>query len=154
MDLQLQDKVASVTGASRGIGLAVARRLATEGARVVAASRSAFADLAGLGDAVTHVAVDLSKPQAPAEVVARALELHGGVDVLVDNVGGGPEVHGPRPSFLAVTDADFLRQRPAAVPDGGRLLRRQGRAGEPHEGAVGGVRAAGHPGQRDRSPWG
>ena len=108
MDLELQDKVAIVTGASRGIGLAVAERLVAEGARVVAASRTPSEALAGLGDAVTHVAVDLRRPEAPAEVVARALEVHGGVDVLVNNVGGGPEVHGPRPSFLAVTDADWL----------------------------------------------
>ncbi len=108
MELQLQDKVAIVTGASRGIGLAVAQRLAAEGASVVAASRSGSPGLDALGGAVTHVAAYLRRPEAPAEVVARALETHGRVDVLVNNVGGGPEVHGPRPSFLSVTDTDWL----------------------------------------------
>jgi NAD(P)-dependent dehydrogenase (short-subunit alcohol dehydrogenase family) len=67
MDLQLHDQVAVVTGASRGIGLAVAATLLDEGARVVAASRTRSAELDALaaahGDRLLHVAADLARPE-------------------------------------------------------------------------------------------
>ena len=102
MDLMLTDKVAVVTGAGKGIGLAVTRALADEGACVVAGSRSASA-LEGL-DRVTAVALDLSTPDAPAALVQRALDDHGRVDVLVNNVGA---VRLRLDGFLATTDDDF-----------------------------------------------
>jgi NAD(P)-dependent dehydrogenase (short-subunit alcohol dehydrogenase family) len=109
MDLQLTDRVVVVTGASKGIGLAVTQRFLAEGARVVAASRTRTPALDALaGERLLHVSADLAQPTAPAEVVARALEAFGGIDVLVNNVGGGPERHGPRSSFLAITDADWV----------------------------------------------
>ena len=102
MDLGLEGHVAVVTGASKGIGLAVVRALLTEGATVVAGARSTGA-LDGL-DGVTAVAVDLAAPGGPEALVAAALEEHGRVDVLVNNVGGAPV----RPAgFLSVGDADF-----------------------------------------------
>jgi len=67
MDLGLEGKVAVVTGAGKGIGMAVTRELAGEGATVVAGSRST-ATLEGL-DRVTPVAVDLAAPGGPAVVV-------------------------------------------------------------------------------------
>ena len=76
MDLQLTDKVAVVTGAGKGIGLAVTRTLAEEGAIVVAGSRG-MDSLAGL-ERVTAVAVDLGKPDAPAGLIARAVDEFGG----------------------------------------------------------------------------
>ena len=85
MDLQLTGKVAVVTGASKGIGLAITRALAREGAFVVAGARTVDA-LRGL-DRVTSLAVDLVAPVGPARLVERALEEHGRVDVLVNNVG-------------------------------------------------------------------
>ncbi|MFG1705523.1 SDR family NAD(P)-dependent oxidoreductase [Nonomuraea sp. M3C6] len=102
MDLQLSGRVAVVTGASKGIGLAVARTLAEEGVHVVAASRTP-------ADAkVTHIPVDLMDPQAPAQVVARAVEEFGGVDILVNNAGGPPPgVTLPRVGFMAPGDADW-----------------------------------------------
>jgi NAD(P)-dependent dehydrogenase (short-subunit alcohol dehydrogenase family) len=104
MDLQLQDKVAVVTGASKGIGLAVAQRLHAEGAKVVAVSRTATPEL---GD-VFHVPADLSDPRAPAEAIARAAETYGGVDVLVNNAGGPPPgTRLPRFGFLGLTDEDW-----------------------------------------------
>jgi NAD(P)-dependent dehydrogenase (short-subunit alcohol dehydrogenase family) len=102
MDLELADKVAVVTGASKGIGLAVARTLAEEGARVVAGARSAE-PLEGI-DGVAPVAVDLSAPDGPGKLVAAALDAHGRVDVLVNNVGG---VRLRTEGFLAIDDAEF-----------------------------------------------
>jgi NAD(P)-dependent dehydrogenase (short-subunit alcohol dehydrogenase family) len=90
MHLELTDQTAIVTGASKGIGLAVARTLAGEGARVIAASRTSSAELDALGDAVVHVPVDLAEPGAPAELVAAALERFGRLDILVNNAGGPP----------------------------------------------------------------
>ena len=123
MDLQLTGKVAVVTGASKGIGLAVTRTLAAEGATVVAGSRSVetLSELQG----VTPVAVDLADPEGPARLVAAAVDACGRVDVLVNNVGG---VHPRLDGFLSLTDADFeaslqlnffaaLRATRAAVAD-------------------------------------
>ena len=75
MDLMLADKVAVVTGASKGIGLAVTKALVEEGAHVVAGARTtdSLVDIPG----VTGVALDLTDPGAPGELVSRALEEHG-----------------------------------------------------------------------------
>lgn len=98
MDLELKDNVALVTGASRGIGLAVTRTLLSEGARVIAVSRNSDA-LAG--PALVHVPADLMDPAAPERLVERAVAEFGGLDVLVNNAGGPPPgVTLPRSSFL------------------------------------------------------
>ena len=102
MDLELTDKVAVVTGAGKGIGLAATRALVEEGARVVAGSRTTDG-LEGL-EGVTAVAVDLSAPDGPAELVGRAREEHGRIDVLVNNVGG---VRMRLQGFLGTSDEDF-----------------------------------------------
>jgi NAD(P)-dependent dehydrogenase (short-subunit alcohol dehydrogenase family) len=102
MDLELDGKVAVVTGASKGIGLAVVHALAAEGCEVVAGARRA-GPLAGL-EGVTVREVDLSRPGGPESLVEAAVERHGRVDVLVNNVGG---VQLRVDGFLATTDADF-----------------------------------------------
>ncbi|GII11811.1 3-oxoacyl-ACP reductase [Planomonospora parontospora subsp. parontospora] len=109
MDLQLSGRVAVVTGASKGIGLAVVRTFLEEGARVVAASRKSSAELDALaGTDLVHVPVDLTDPEAPGQVVARAVEEFGGLDVLVNNAGGPPPgAKLPRFGFLTPTDADW-----------------------------------------------
>jgi NAD(P)-dependent dehydrogenase (short-subunit alcohol dehydrogenase family) len=102
MDLELRDKVAVVTGAGKGIGLAVTKALAAEGAHVVAGSRT-IDTLDGL-DGVTAVALDLSAPDGPVELIDRATGAHGRVDVLVNNVGA---VRMRVDGFLGTSDEEF-----------------------------------------------
>lgn len=102
MDLELSGKVAVVTAASKGIGLAIAKVLADEGAKVVAGARS-VESLAGL-EGVTAVAVDLSKPAGPPELVNLAIKEHGRVDVLVNNMGAVKIRLG---GFLGTSDEEF-----------------------------------------------
>src|SRR3954471_19497776 len=71
MDLGLRGRRALVTGASRGIGLAVVRGLVAEGAEVVAAARTRGDELAALAG-VEFVAADLASPEGPSELVAAA----------------------------------------------------------------------------------
>jgi NAD(P)-dependent dehydrogenase (short-subunit alcohol dehydrogenase family) len=106
MDLQLTGKAAVVTGASKGIGLAVVRALATEGVRVVAGART----IDGLSELdvptpVHPVSVDLAGPDGPVKLVDEAVAAFGGIDILVNNVGNvRPHVGG----FLSITDDDWL----------------------------------------------
>jgi NAD(P)-dependent dehydrogenase (short-subunit alcohol dehydrogenase family) len=102
MDLNLAGKVAVVTGAGKGIGMAATRALADEGAHVVAGSRTTDT-LDGL-KGVTPVAVDLTAPDGPAQLIRRATEEHGRVDVLVNNVGA---VRMRTEGFLGTSDEDF-----------------------------------------------
>lgn len=100
MDLDLTGRIVVVTGASRGIGLAVTRAFVDEGAQVVAGARSTTPELANLADggSVTIVEVDLSTPDGPGRLVAAAGPR---VDILVNNVGSAH----PRPDgFLEITD--------------------------------------------------
>ena len=106
MDLGLHGKVAVVTGASKGIGLAVTRALVAEGVRVVAGARDVGGELAALADgaAVRPVAVDLSTAEGPQELVA-ASAAYGGLDILVNNVGA---VALRLEGFSSVTDDQWL----------------------------------------------
>lgn len=132
MELALGGKIAVVTGASKGIGLAVTRALIAEGATVVAGARTPGDHLAELqtGGQVRFVAVDLATPSGPAELIAAAAEL-GGVDILINNAGAlSPRTAG----FVSVTDEDWersitlnllaaVRATRAAIPE---LVRRGG----------------------------
>ena len=98
MDLGLKDKVAIVTGSSRGLGLASAVALAEEGCRVclcartestLSEARGAVARLAGSADRVTSVAADISNPAGIQSVIDGAVNAFGGIDILVNNVGLG-----------------------------------------------------------------
>jgi NAD(P)-dependent dehydrogenase (short-subunit alcohol dehydrogenase family) len=102
MDLHLSDKVAVVTGANKGIGLASTEALVAEGAYVVAGSLSTE-NLDGL-DRVTAVRVDLLAEDGPALLVQKAIDEHGRVDVLVNNVGA---VRIRVDGFLATSDEEF-----------------------------------------------
>ena len=88
MDLGLEGKVCVVTGASRGIGLATARKLCAEGARVLFVARSADAvQRAADGCGGEWLAIDVTDPEAADRIVATCAEQMGGIDVLVNNAG-------------------------------------------------------------------
>jgi NAD(P)-dependent dehydrogenase (short-subunit alcohol dehydrogenase family) len=102
MNLQLDGKIAVVTGASKGIGLAVVKTLVEEGAFVVAGARNVSA-LEGL-KRVTAVSTDLTVATAPAALIQRAIDLHDRIDVLVNNVGA---VRIRTDGFLGTSDDEF-----------------------------------------------
>jgi NAD(P)-dependent dehydrogenase (short-subunit alcohol dehydrogenase family) len=102
MDLELTGKVAVVTGANKGIGLAITEALVAEGAYVVAGSRST--DNLDSLDRVTAVPVDLASADGPSLLVEKAIDQYGKVDVLVNNVGG---VRIRVDGFLATSDEQF-----------------------------------------------
>lgn len=105
MDLLLDDQVAIVTGASRGIGRAIAQELAWAGMRLVLAARSED-DLAEVArscdvDALPHP-TDLREAEAPRALVSAAMSRFGRLDVLVNCAGATK-----RGDFLQLTDADW-----------------------------------------------
>lgn len=94
MDLELRDRVLLITGASRGLGRAVAERLVAEGARVVISGRE-LAALESLQEQwgrghVEPVVGDNADPDTPGRLVAAALERWGRVDGVLVSVGGPP----------------------------------------------------------------
>ena len=105
MDLQLHGKIGIVTGASRGIGQAIARTLAAEGMRLVLVARSGDR-LQGLADELPTEclvqAVDLRDPAVPAAVIAAAVARFGQIDLLVNNAGATK-----RGDFLTLPESDW-----------------------------------------------
>jgi len=97
---ELAGKRALVTGGSRGIGAAVARRLLAAGAEVLTTARS---DASPVPEGAAFVAADLRTREGAEAVAAAAEERLGGVDILVHNVGGA----GPHPSALAIPDEEW-----------------------------------------------
>lgn len=133
MDLGLTDRVCVVTGSTAGIGLETARMLAAEGARVVVSGRDPdrVENARSEVRAALGVAGDLSRPEAPLELIARAESELGQVDCLVNNVGLAVQV-----GFDELTDADwesmwqvnvmsYVRAIQAVLP--GMRARRSGR---------------------------
>jgi 3-oxoacyl-[acyl-carrier protein] reductase len=109
MDLGLNGKVALVTGASSGLGLAIARELAAEGAQVAMVARrktelerqAADISAAGPGRAVAIVG-DVSQPDTPARVARQVERELGPVDILVANAGGPPST-----TFATTTEEQY-----------------------------------------------
>jgi 3-oxoacyl-[acyl-carrier protein] reductase len=96
VDLGLRDRVALVAAASKGLGRASAEALAAEGAKVVICARGveALEATAGAirqaGGEVTAVPLDVTSPDAPAQLVRTAADTYGRLDVVVGNAGGPP----------------------------------------------------------------
>lgn len=110
MDLQLNGRVALVTGASSGLGLAIARELSTEGASVAMVARREdllrreAAELsAATSRRVLPVPGDISAEGEAQRVVAAAVEVLGPIDILVANAGGPPST-----LFETTTDEQYL----------------------------------------------
>ena len=120
MDLKLAGKVVLITGSSRGIGLATAKAFAGEGCLLMLSARSpkelaeAEAALRASGVAVAAQAADVSKPREAAELIHAAIAAYGGIDVLVNNVGGG----GGGSRIADSTDDDWRSLRAQPDPDG------------------------------------
>lgn len=109
----IENRVAIVTGASRGIGNAIATRLSGEGFVIVAVGTSSidavadnFAALRQIGTPWTYVQADVSTAQGRGIIVSTALELYGRIDVLVNNAGVAPKV---RMDLLETTEESFDR---------------------------------------------
>jgi 3-oxoacyl-[acyl-carrier protein] reductase len=137
MDLQLSGKVALITGASRGLGLAAASALAAEGCRVAVCARTASvldeaADglrrLAAKPDDVLAVPADLFAADGVASVFARTVRTFGGLDILVNNLAlarGGTIVDTPDDTWQEAFDGTLfpaIRASRLAVPE----MRRRG----------------------------
>ena len=125
MNVDLTGQTAVVTGASRGIGLAVTRALAASGARVVAGALHSSAELGKLAaeGSVTIGELDLAAPGGPADLVALAGSR---IDILVNNVGGAP----PR---VAATVGHATGARPEDVASGAASEMVTGRFSRPEE---------------------
>ncbi len=108
MDLALGGKVALVTGASRGLGLATARALAREGCRLAICARGeegvreAAVELTALGVEVLALALDITEETAGERLVAAVQERFGAVDVLINNAGTNR-----RARFVDLAEADW-----------------------------------------------
>lgn len=112
MDRSLSGKVAVVTGASSGIGLATAQALADAGAVLVMAARSAerLEQAAhDLGGAATAVATDVTSTKEVDDLIAKTIQLHGRIDILVANAGiyaGGDFVANDVAQLLRLIDTN------------------------------------------------
>ncbi len=104
----LVNKIAIVTGANRGIGRAIAQRLAQDGAAVMLAARNASlletaaGEIREAGGRAHCVSLDLCRPEAPAQLVKEALANFGVVDIVVNNAGATK-----RGNFLELTEEDW-----------------------------------------------
>jgi 3-oxoacyl-[acyl-carrier protein] reductase len=134
VDLGLAGKACVVTGGSSGIGLATARELAAEGARVliVARGEEALAEaVAACGSQAAGLALDVTAPDAGERIVAESVERFGGIWALVNNAGTSAAI-----PLDELTDDDWQRQWDLHVMASMRLMR----AAAPRMAAAGGGR--------------
>lgn len=136
MDLGLSGSAALVTGGSRGIGLAVARALAAEGARVALLGRDVdalAAAAAEVGEGTVTVVADTTDDAAVRAAVDRAAELLGRLDVVV-NCAAPRATPGQAPGLAGLDEASFLHNVDTKVLGYARVVR----AAAPHLRAAGG----------------
>jgi NAD(P)-dependent dehydrogenase (short-subunit alcohol dehydrogenase family) len=120
----LGGKVAVITGGSRGIGRAIAVRLARERVQVVIAARDNVAlaaaadEIVKAGGIVETFAADLRDPQAPSALAQAAVNAFGGIDIIVNNAGATR-----RGEFLDLTEADWMDGFALKFFGGVRLVR-------------------------------
>jgi len=117
MDLELKDKVVLVTGGAKGIGAAISRTCAQEGAVAVAVDRDAQAcqqlhdQLAALGLGISFIAMDVSSAENCRAIVQQTIATFGQVDALVNNAGINDRVgleHGDPREFLGSLERNLL----------------------------------------------
>lgn len=134
----LTDKIALVTGASRGIGAAIAKRLAADGARVAItyskgadAAAQVVSEIEQAGGRAIAIQADATDAQAVAAAVERTVAAFGGLDVLVNNAGTAipkPFVDSTLEEMDRVIDINlrgvFIATHAALkhIPDGGRII--------------------------------
>lgn len=108
MDLGLKNRVAIITGASRGIGRGIALALASEGVHVAICARGdedlreAEKLLLARGIKVVALPLDITRPESPGKLMAAALDRFGRIDILINNAGGNR-----RGQFRSTTDRDW-----------------------------------------------
>jgi NAD(P)-dependent dehydrogenase (short-subunit alcohol dehydrogenase family) len=149
--MRLSGKVSFITGASRGIGAAIAERFAAEGARVCVAARSVedceklAAIIRSDGGEAIAVACDVTERESYSSAIAAAVEAWGKIDVLVNNAGSSgltpldtdPEAEKRWDAILASSLTSAFRVTRAvlpSMPDGGRVINQSsvlGRFGVP-----------------------
>jgi 3-oxoacyl-[acyl-carrier protein] reductase len=134
----LSGKVALVTGGSRGIGAAIAKRLAADGAKVILtyvqgkqAAEDIVAAIQAAGGIAQAVVADSSRPNEIDAAVAKTVDVFGPIDILVNNAGvfptGAIEEFSPEAfdnTFAINVKAGFVASRAAlkSMPDGGRII--------------------------------
>jgi len=145
----LAGKLAVITGGSKGIGRAIARRLGQAGAKVVIGARGqaeleeALAALTRDGIDARAVAVDLRSEDGPRRLIEECLAFGGRVDVVVNNAGSAPSTE-----FLNLTDEDFLASWELKLLGAIRMIR----LAIPHMQAVGGGQIINIAGTGGREP--
>jgi 3-oxoacyl-[acyl-carrier protein] reductase len=120
MDLYLKEKTALVTGASKGIGRAIVKELASEGVKVFATGRdqdllnSLLSEISAQGNPEPIVfAQDLLAPNAPENIASAAMSALGHIDILINNAGQSQPVaiSGPEEPWTTSMGLDFERPR-------------------------------------------
>ena len=114
--IDFRGRTVVISGASRGLGLELARRFAREGAQVALLAReqdelrNVANEFLARGGAATVLECDVRKPEEVKKAVAEILERHGGIDVLINNAGiiqVGPMEHMKREDFIDAMDVHF-----------------------------------------------